>query len=257
MPIDVDVDAAGVATITINRPERRNALDAEHYHDLGQAFCRVRDEVAVRCAIVTGAGDVFCAGADLKTWIGRDPSLAELWATQAGQLLNRGLEVWKPVIAAINGACIGGGMTLLFATDIRVAARNAFFSLPEGQRGIIPANGGTQRALHQLPHAVAMKLLLTGERMSAEEAGRWGLVNDVVDAGDVMSTARRYAAAIAASAPLSIQATKELALRSRDVPLAEGLRMEQLTQRILLASKDAAEGRQAFAERRSPRFEGH
>ncbi|QDZ10226.1 enoyl-CoA hydratase/isomerase family protein [Devosia ginsengisoli] len=257
MPIDVDVDAAGVATITINRPERRNALDAEHYHDLGQAFCRVRDEAAIRCAIVTGAGDVFCAGADLKTWIGRDPSLAELWATQAGQLLNRGLEVWKPVIAAINGACIGGGMTLLFATDIRVAARNAFFSLPEGQRGIIPANGGTQRALHQLPHAVAMKLLLTGERMSAEEAGRWGLVNDVVDAGDVMSTARRYAASIAASAPLSIQATKELALRSRDVPLAEGLRMEQLTQRILLASKDAAEGRQAFAERRSPRFEGH
>jgi (E)-benzylidenesuccinyl-CoA hydratase len=257
VPIEFDVDGAGIATITINRPERRSALDAECYDGLSRAFTTVRDDDAIRCAIITGAGDVaFCAGADLKSWAGRDRALSEVWHTQKQQLLNRGLEVWKPIIAAVNGLCVGGGMTLLFATDIRIASRNAAFALPEGQRGIVPANGGTQRILRQLPHAVAMKLLLTGDQMSAKEALHWGLVNDVVDPAELMTTARAYASRIAITAPLSTQATKELALRSRDLSLQDGLRLEQLMQVVLRTSEDAIEGRSAFAEKRQPKFKG-
>src|SRR5688500_9191318 len=153
----------GVAVITINRPERHNALDPEHYEALSRAWIDVRDDPDVRSVVVTGAGDKsFSSGADLKTHIGRPQLPHELWQTQRGLLLNRGLEVWKPVIAAVNGYCLGGGMTLLLATDIRVAASHATFGVPEVKRGVIPANGGTQRLLAQLPHAVGMELLLTG-----------------------------------------------------------------------------------------------
>lgn len=257
-PIDFQIDNAGIATVTINRVERRNALDAECYELLSKAFTTVRDDDAIRCAIVTAAGEAaFCAGADLKSYAGRDQHLRQVWHTQHQQLLNRGLEIWKPIIAAVNGTCVGGGMTLLLATDIRVAASHAMFALPEGMRGIVPANGGTQRILRQLPHAVAMKMLLLGDRMSAAEALHWGLVNDVVDAGEVMNTARAYARRIAQAAPLSTQATKELALRSRDLNLSDGLRMEQLMQKILRGSEDSAEGRLAFTEKRQPVFGGH
>jgi E-phenylitaconyl-CoA hydratase len=256
MAVDFEVSGA-VATVTINRPERRNALDAAHYEALGAAFMRVRDDAAIRCAIVTGAGpDAFCAGADIKDWLGREQPLAEIWQTQQRPLLTGGIDLWKPVIAAVNGACVGGGMTLLMATDIRVASRDAFFALPEGQRGIIPGNGGTQRILRQLPHAVGMKMLLTGGRMSSADADRWGLVNDVVDADEVMAVAQDYARRIANMAPLSTQAAKELALRSYDVTLDEGMRMEVLAQRALMGSQDAAEGRAAFGERRTPQFGG-
>lgn len=256
MPVRLEI-ADGVATVTLDRPEKRNALDAAHYAALSEAFVEVRDNPAIRCAIVTGAGDrAFCAGADIRNWLGRDRPLADLWRTQQGMLPNRGLEIWKPIVAAVNGVCIGGGMTLLFATDIRVAVPGAEFALPEGLRGVIPANGGTQRILRQMPHAVAMKLLLTGARMSAEEALRWGLINDIVPPEKLMDTALDYAARIAASAPLSVQATKEMVLRSQDMSLAEGLRMEQLVQALLLASADAAEGRAAFAEGRQPEFRG-
>jgi E-phenylitaconyl-CoA hydratase len=256
MAIDVEVSGA-VATVTINRPERLNALDAAHYEALGAAFIRVRDDPAIRCAIVTGAGAAaFCAGADIKDWLGREQPLAEIWQTQQRPLLTRGIDLWKPVIAAVNGACVGGGMTLLMATDIRVASRDAIFALPEGRRGIIPANGGTQRILRQLPHAVGMKMLLTGDSMSSAEAARWGLVNDVVEPDQVMAVAMDYARRIAAMAPLSTQAAKELALRSYDLTLDDGMRMEALAQRALMGSRDAAEGRAAFAERREPAFGG-
>src|SRR5690606_31806426 len=125
-----------------------------------------------------GAGDKsFCAGADIKSFVGRDVELAELWLTQKNQLLNRGLEIWKPVISAVNGACVGGGMTLLLATDIRVAVEGAIFSVSEVKRGIIAANGGTQRIMQQMPYAIAMEMLLTGESIDAETALRWGLIN--------------------------------------------------------------------------------
>ncbi len=256
MSIDFHVDE-GVAVITINRPERLNAMDAQHYEALSEAWIRVRDEPEIRCAIVTGAGPKsFSTGADLKTWIGRDAAPQELWLTQRGQLLNRGLEVWKPVIAAVNGYCLGGGMTLLLATDIRIAAEHASFGVSEVKRGVVPANGGTQRLLSQLPYPIAMDLLLTGRTIDSAQAARWGLVNEVVPAAALMDTAMARARMIAANAPLAVQAAKELAVRSRDMDLASGLRMEQFVNRTLQGTQDVVEGRAAFAEKRPPRFKG-
>lgn len=247
----------GVALITINRPEKSNALDREHYDALSEAWRRVRDEDAIRVAVVTGAGDrAFCAGADLKSFVGAPPSLAALMHTQQGQLLNRGLEVWKPVVAAVNGHCLGGGMTLLLATDLRVCVPTATFGLTEVQRGVFPANGGTQRVAQQLPHAIAMEMLLLGDAFDADAANRWGLVNRVVPREELLPAAMAYARRLAANAPLAVQAAKELALRSRDADLATGLRLEQLFLRLLQDSQDVAEGTRAFAERRAPRFQG-
>ncbi len=257
MSIDFALDADGIALITINRPERRNALDAEHYAAISEAWIRVRDDSAVRAAIITGAGDkAFCAGADIKSYIGREVDPAELWLTQKGQLLNRGLEVWKPVIAAVNGQCIGGGTTLLLATDLRVAVPTATFGVAEVKRGVIAANGGTQRLAQQLPHCIAMDMLLTGDAMDAAAAERWGLVNKVVPQAALMDAAYDYARRVAANAPLAVQAAKELAVRSRDMDLASGLRMEQMVSRILQRTEDVQEGRAAFAEKRKPNFKG-
>lgn len=257
MALDFEIDADGIALITLNRPERLNAMDAEHYRLLSEAWCRVRDDAAVRVAIVTGAGDrAFSTGADIKSFLTAPPSLSDMFLTQREQLLNRGLEVWKPVIAAINGLCLGGGMTLMLATDIRVAASHATFSLAEVKRGVIPGNGGTQRVLDQLPYAIGMEMLLTGDAMDAETAARWGLVNKVVPREQVLETAYAYARKIAANAPLATQAAKELALRARDTDLATGLRIESVINRMLMATEDAKEGPAAFSEKRPPNFKG-
>ena len=257
MSIDLDLLDGGIAVITLNRPDKRNALDAAHYQALSEAWIRVRDDDAIRVAVVTGAGDqVFSAGADLKSWVGREAPMSDLWLTQKGQLLNRGLEIWKPVIAAINGHCLAGGMTLMLATDIRVCAEHVTFALSEVKRGIIAANGGTQRLLGQLPHAIAMEMLLTGDAIDAATAARFGLVNKVVPAARLMDEALAIARRIAANAPLAVQAAKELALRSNEGGLAAGLRFEQFVQQILRHTEDAIEGRTAFAEKRPPRFQG-
>jgi enoyl-CoA hydratase/carnithine racemase len=160
------------------------------------------------------------------------------------------------VIAAVNGYCLGGGMTLLLATDIRVAAEHASFGLAEVKRGIIAGNGGTQRVLSQLPYAIAMELLLTGDRFDAETAARWGLINRVVAMDDLIDTAMEYAQRVAQNAPLAVQAAKELALRSRDMDLTSGLRIEQAMNRLLQFTNDAKEGPAAFSEKRAAQFEG-
>lgn len=257
MSIDLTIDGDGIALITLNRPERLNALDTEHYTQLSRVWTQVRDDPAIRCAIVTGAGErSFSTGADLKSFIGRTQEPQDLWLTQKGQLLNRGLEVWKPVIAAINGYCLGGGMTLLLATDLRVAATHATFGLSEVKRGTIPANGGTQRVLSQLPYAIGMEMLLTGSTLDAETALRWGLVNRVVPQESLLETAYALARTIAANAPLAVQAAKELAVRSRDFDLDTGLRIEQFVSRALQATEDVQEAKAAFAEKRTPGFKG-
>lgn len=256
MSIDLSV-TDGVALITINRPERLNALDTEHYEGLSRAWQTVRDDPAIRVAVITGAGEKsFSTGADLKSFLPKPPELAELMLTQKSQLLNRGLEVWKPVIAAVNGYCLGGGMTLLLAADIRVAAEHATFSVAEVKRGVFPANGGTQRIIQQLPHAIAMEMLLTGESIDAATAARWGLLNKVVPLPQLMESTMDYARRIAANAPLAVQAAKELALRSRDLDRASGLRMEQLFLRLLQDTEDVQEGAAAFAAKRKPQFKG-
>lgn len=256
MSIDLDVED-GIATVTINRPERLNAMDTEHYEGLSAAWQRVRDDGDIRVAIVTGAGGkAFTVGADLKSRFSSEEAWADLWLTQKGQLLNRGLEIWKPVIAAINGYCLGGGMTLMLATDIRVADETATFSVAEVKRGLIPANGGTQRLIRQMPYAIAMEMLLTGETVNVDHAARWGLVNRIAPAGKALDVAKEIARTIARNAPLAVQAAKEMAIRSRDLDLATGLRLEQVVARTLRATEDAVEGRTAFAEKRPPQFRG-
>ena len=256
MSIDLTVQD-NIALITINRPERLNAMDAEHYAGLSRAWVQVRDDPAIRVAIITGAGDrSFTAGADLKTFVTKPVELSEMWLTQRDQLLNRGLEVWKPIIAAVNGHCLGGGTTLLFATDLRIAVPHATFNLAEVKRGLVPGNGGTQRVLSQLPYAIAMKFLLTADTIDAATAERWGLINQIVPAAELMETAFSLARRIAGNAPLAVQAAKELAIRSRDMDLNTGLRMEQVVNRMLWTTEDVKEGTLAFAEKRPPRFEG-
>lgn len=258
MAIEFAVDETGIATITINRPERLNALDAGHYRELSRVWIEVRDNPDIRCAIITGAGEKsFCAGADIKEVLGESLELGSLWQTQQQPLLNRGLEMWKPVIAAVNGYCLGGGMTLLLATDLRVAATHAEFGLSEVARGLVAGLGGTQRVARQLTHVRAMELLLTGDRIDAAKAERWGLINEVVPQQELMAAARRYAEKIVRNAPLAVRASKELALRTADMSLADGLRLEQLVNHLLqVASEDLKEGRAAFMEKREPRFRG-
>jgi E-phenylitaconyl-CoA hydratase len=256
MSIDVEVRDA-IATIVINRAERRNAMDAEHYRGLSQAWMRVRDDNEIRCAIITGAGDkAFSAGADIKSFLTAPTDLWDMWLTQRDQLLNRGLEIWKPIIAAVNGYCLGGGMTLLLATDIRIAAEHATFAVAEVKRGVLPGNGGTQRILEQLPYAIAMEMLLTGDPIDARTAAHFGLVNKVVPKDKLMETARGTANRVAANAPLAVQAAKELAVRSREMDRTTGLRVEALTNRLLQFTEDAKEGPAAFAAKRPPRFKG-
>src|SRR5216117_1835152 len=229
----VTVATSSATPITIYRPEAMNAMDADVYAELSRAWIDVRDNPEVWIAIVTGAGDkAFTAGADLKSFIPGTRGKADFWLTQKNMILNRGLEVWKPVIAAVNGYCLAGGMTLLLGTDIRVAAEHATFNIAEVKRGLLPGNGGTQRILEQLPYAIGMELLLTGDSIDAQRAAHFGLINKVVPKDRLMDTAREYAKKIAANAPLAVQAAKEMAVRGREMDRTTGLRVEALTNRL-------------------------
>lgn len=247
-----------LATVTINRPDKMNAMDPDVYQALSEAWIEIRDDPDVWAAVVTGAGErAFSSGADLNSTISPgEQSWDSFWRTQEEPILNRGLEVWKPVVAAVNGYCLGGGMTLLFATDVRIAGAEATFGLTEVKRGILPANGGTQRAIRQLPYPIAMDLLLSGDPIDAEEAARWGLVNEVVESEDVVDRAISYARNLVDNAPLAMQAIKELAVRGQDLSLDAGLRMEQSFVRNLFETEDAKEGVAAFREDREPEWEG-
>ena len=246
-----------IAYITFNRPEAMNAMDPEVYSLLSEAWIDVRDNPDIWVAIITGAGEkAFTAGADLKTAIPQEREKADFWLTQKGMILNRGLEVWKPIIAAVNGYCLAGGMTLLFATDIRLAAEHAVFEISEVKRGILPGNGGTQRALKQLPYAIAMEMLLLGRRITAQEALTYGLINRIVPMKDLLGTAEEYAHKLCENGPLSLRAIKELAIRSQSLPLEDGIRLETAFQEYLRTTEDAKEGPRAFAEKRKPEYKG-
>jgi len=262
-----------IATITLNRPEALNALTPEMYRQLSEAWIEVRDNPDIWVAIVTGAEQpdrpqerqVFCAGADLRQTIGggreRDPNApttsANFWQTQQEQILNRGLEVWKPVVAAVNGWCLAGGMTMLLATDFRIGSEHSAYDLSEVKRGILPGNGGTQRTIRQLPYPIAMEVLILGRRLNAERAAHYGLINEVVPHNKVMATARRYAEELVEMPPLTVRAIKELAVRAHQgLPLTEGLRLESAIQNVLRGTADAKEGPRAFAEKRKPNYQG-
>lgn len=253
-----------IATITFNRPEALNSMDPDTYRELSEAWVEVRDNPDIWVAVITGAASPdrppekqsFTSGADLKKTIPQRPELWHFWQTQAEQILNRGLEVWKPVIAAVNGYCLAGGMTLLFATDIRIASEHATFGISEVKRGILPGNGGTQRAVRQFPYPIAMELLLIGDNLTAAQALQYGLVNRVVPHDQLMPTAMEMARKLAANAPLAVRAIKELAVRSQYMHVQDGLRLEQAIQAVLRQSEDASEGPRAFAEKRPAVYKG-
>ncbi|MGV6876020.1 enoyl-CoA hydratase/isomerase family protein [Pseudochelatococcus sp. B33] len=256
MTVEFEV-SDNIATVMLARPERLNAINNAMVDALARVWREIRDRRDIRVAILTGAGDrAFCAGADLLEYIPEPPPISDTWVHQAGLRPDRGIELWKPVIAAVNGHCLGGGMTLLLATDIRLAVPKATFGTPEVRWGVLASCGGTQRLMHELPSALAMEMLLTGKPIDAATAERRGLINRIVEPDALMKEARAVARQIAANAPLAVQATKELALTSRGVSPAIGIRLEDAMVRLLQATEDVREGTTAFAEKRQPVFRG-
>lgn len=252
-----------IAIITINRPEVRNALDFEAIEALNKAWIDFRDDPNLWVAIITGAGDkAFSAGADVRK-IGEFYSklssaerleMAEKEPGLGG--ITRNLEIWKPIIAAINGYCLAGGMEIALSCDIRIASENAVFGLTEARLGIMPGAGGTQRLPRLIPLAKALEMMLLAKRLDAQEALQIGLVNKVVPLSELMSTAMEMAQTICERGPLAVRAIKKAVLRGLEMPLREGLLLEQYLAEPLRQSEDAKEGIRAFIEKRKPEFKG-
>jgi enoyl-CoA hydratase len=244
----VDVERLGpVMVVTINRPERRNALDPATMLGVGRAFVAAETDDTVRAVVLGGAGDkAFCAGMDLKAFAEGGISMDDLPRPGLEVLIERVFE--KPVVAAVNGPALAGGFEIMLACDVVVAAEHATFGLPEVKRGLVAAGGGT-RLPRRIPLAVALELGLTGGTIDAARAHALGLVNRVVPAADVRTEAIRLAEAIAANGPLAVAVTKELMWAE-----ASGLSSAEIRARAkpVFDSEDAREGATAFAERRAP-----
>jgi E-phenylitaconyl-CoA hydratase len=246
-----------IAIITINRPEAMNSIDPETTEELSKVWTDFRDDPNLWVGILTGAGEkAFSAGADLKKMIPMLSKLAPIERRDREEKfpglggITRGLNVWKPIIAAVNGFCLAGGLEMAMACDIRVAAEHATFALTEVSRGIIPGAGGTQRLPRLIGITKAIEMILLAQRIDAKEALRLGLVNKVVPGPEVMPTAMKYAEAILQNAPLAVRAAKEAIIRGLSMPLEDGLRLEPVIQSYLLQTQDAIEGPKAFAEKR-------
>lgn len=256
-----------VATVTLDRPQARNALTPRMLCLLADAFVDFRADANLRVAILTGAGELaFCAGGDLATTLplmtgDRAPAdafehrmLADPLVLAASSL--RDFALHKPVVAAINGACMAAGFETMLGTDIRIAAAHASFGLPEVQRALIPFAGSMVRLPRQIGHARAMEFMLTGRPMDAQAALQCGLVNHVVPADQLMAKAREVALQIAANGPLAVQAVKQTVMGANGVPLEVGYRLEDRAKKVVFASADAREGPRAFMEKRSPDYQG-
>ena len=259
--------SGAIATFTLNRPAARNALTPELVCRFADALRDFAADPELRAGILTGAGDkAFCAGGDLATMlplISGDRPAADDWDLRvlhepfvmaASSLRDFALD--KPLIAAINGACLAGGMEMLLGTDIRIAAEHAQFGLPEVRRGVIPFAGSLVRLTRQIPHALAMEFLLTGEPVDAAQAQRLGLINHVVPAGEVLPRALALAQRIAANGPLAVQAVKRTVRATSGLALDAGYAIENEAKRLVMASEDAREGPRAFMEKRAARFTG-
>ena len=257
MPIVFTVQD-GIAIVTLNRPEAMNSIDPES----NEQFLEIWDEVSnnddIRVLVLTGAGErAFCTGADLKKTMPPADSAARQVFCGGSRHFNFGtLQTDKPVIAAINGYALGGGLELALLADIRICSDNAQFGLPEVRVGSIPGAGGTQRLIRAVGQSDAMWMLLTGERIDATEALRIGLVSKVVPLAALQETAINLARAMAANAPLAMTAAKRLAMTGRELPLAGGLELERQAFGVLRDSEDRLEGRRAFADKRAPVFRG-
>jgi enoyl-CoA hydratase/carnithine racemase len=249
-----------VATVTIRRPEARNALHQAAHAEMDCVWRRFEEDDDAWVAILTGEGDkAFCAGSDLKQAQQAERPPQPYWLTFKpggfGGLTER-FSMVKPVIAAVNGFALGGGCELAMACDIVVAAQHARFGLPEPRVGFTASDGGIHRLVRQVPLKIAMGVLLTGMPMSADEAHRWGLVNEVVPAEELMPAARRWADAILECAPLSVRASKQAALGGLGLPLDDAInrRFEYMLRQA--GSEDSREGPTAFDEKRKPVWKG-
>jgi enoyl-CoA hydratase/carnithine racemase len=244
-------------TLTIDRPEVLNALHPDAHRELADAFDRYAADPALRVAIVTGAGErAFCVGTDLKALAATGDHTKP--STGFAGITHR-FDLWKPLIAAVNGLCLGGGMEILAACDLAVAADHAQFGLPEPRVGLAALGGGLlQRLPRQIGMKDAMALVLTGKRIFADDARRIGLINEVVPADELMNRARALADDILACAPLAIQASKQvMSMSLAQANLASTMHEDYPLAQRMLAGDDAREGPKAFAEKRLPNWTGH
>jgi enoyl-CoA hydratase/carnithine racemase len=238
-----------------------NALSPQALAEWTDALIDFRDNPDLWVGIITGAGEKsFCTGLDLRS-AGGPPPGGQTGAppprpAQPQATLVRGLELWKPLIAAVNGYAFGGGFEIALACDIRIAADNARFGLTEVTLGLIPGWGGSQRLPRMVPLGKAVELLLMGKRIDAQEAFNLNLVSKVVPLKDLMPTAKEWANQICECAPLAVRAAKEAVFRGLNMTLDEGLKLESEMGRKVTSSKDFAEGRKAFAEKRKPQYKG-
>ena len=246
-----------VATVVLNRPEAMNAIDPETQSELLDCWQRIRENDDVRVVILTGAGErAFCTGSDLKKTMPPSESYASLAFGRGDIDVASQLATDKPVICAINGYALGGGLEMALACDIRIAADHARFGLPEVRVGSIPGAGGTQRLPRTIGASDAMLLLLTGDHIDATEALRLGIVSRVVPFADLRGEAEAIAGRIAANAPLAVRAVKRLVRQGQSLPLDVAIAQERLTFGVLRDTEDRIEGRRAFAEKRKPVYKG-
>jgi E-phenylitaconyl-CoA hydratase len=243
-----------VATITLNRPEKHNAMDQEMYGAISAHLSEIDSNEDIWVGVVTGAGEkAFTAGADLVGMHGTAERAEVGWSSPRATRFDLGLEVQKPLIAAVNGYCLAGGLELALICDIRVASENAQFGCPEVKWNLLHGYGA-QLLPRIVGHSNAMYLLLTGQFIDAHEAMRIGLVNEVVSPDQLTRRAYQLADIICSNGPMAIRMTKELALRSRDLSIPDGVRLYQALNRLVELSADLEEGTRAFAGKRKPEF---
>lgn len=251
-----------VAYVTLDRPAVLNAMDLRTHEELAVIWDDVEKDDDVRVAVLTGAGDrSFSVGQDLKerarlTAEGAPPTTFGSRGHPGWPRLTERFDLTKPLVARVNGYALGGGLELALACDVIVAAENAVFGLPEARLGLVPGAGGAFRLARQLPLKIAMGHLLTGRRMTAMEALRYGLVNEVTPQEDLDRCVAAWTADLVRSAPLSVRAIKEAVLRSLDMPLEQAFTTSYAWEERRMRSRDAVEGPRAFAEKRDPRWSG-
>ncbi len=240
-----------IAIFTINRPEAMNAMNIAGLQELGEALTDFENDQAIWVGIITATGDrAFCSGADVKDALPfMKKNIDKVPATHL-----RGLHIWKPLIAAINGVALGGGLEVAMACDIRIAVERARFGLPETTLGLIPGWGGTQRLPRLVPWAKAAEMLFTGKWIDANEAYRIGLINAIVTPDKLMTTAREWADIICKAGPLAVRAAKEAMIRGTSTSLDEGLKIESELEYRTIFTEDFTEGTTAFIEKRTPNY---
>ena len=268
MPVHYELGEDHIVWITIDRAHAMNSLDMDHFAQLRKAWDRFGEEDEAWVAIITGMDNAFCSGADLKTYIPEITKLQKEISTRQVEEIDgyriddgvravlRGVKLYKPIIAAVNGACVAGGMEMLGGCDIRVACPEAYFGVMEPKRGLFAGGGTTVRLPRQVPFPAAMEFLLCADRVPAEQALAFGLLNAVVPKEQLRDKALEYAHRITANGPLAVRKTKESVLRGLATNMSEAYKIESQLATEVFSSEDAKEGPKAFAEKRPPRWTG-